>query len=203
MPFQPAPSIAGVTIQGKIDSQLTINDLYFFASGPITGATLFDLGGAVASWVTGSLAPLLSDDLSFFRVVCTDLGTATGPAVETPLTITGGVSGEANPNNVAACVSFRTEQRGRSARGRNFVPGIPGTLVTLNTLDSGFIQDLVDAYSALIGPGDFVTGWQWVVLSRVTAGAPRTNGIGIPITNVLMVGNSVRSMRSREIGHGA
>lgn len=203
MAFQPAPSIAGVTIEGRQDAQLTINDLYFFASGPITGGTLFDLVGAVSSWVTGTFAPLLSDDWSCFRVRAVDLGTATGPTSEAALTITGGVSGEANPNNVAACVSFRTEQRGRSARGRNYVPGIPGTLVTLNTLDSGFIQDLIDAYSALIGPGDFVTGWQWVVLSRVTAGAPRANGIGIPITNVVTVGNSVRSMRSREIGHGA
>jgi hypothetical protein len=32
---------------------------------------------------------------------------------------------------------------------------------------------------------------------------PRASGIGIPVTQAVFVGNSVRSMRSREIGHGA
>jgi len=34
-------------------------------------------------------------------------------------------------------------------------------------------------------------------------GAQRTPPITIPIVDVTMVGTSVRSMRSREVGHGA
>jgi hypothetical protein len=55
----------------------------------------------------------------------------------------------------------------------------------------------------LSGAGGFTPGWQLVVLSRFTAGAARPAGIGIPVTEAVMVGNSVRSMRSREVGHGA
>jgi len=203
MAFQPAPSIAGCVLEGRVDNQLTINDLYFFSSGTITQASLQSLSDNLAVWFTDNLAPLLSDDWSAVRVRCSDLTTATGVVAETAAAQAGGISGEANPNNVAACVSFRTAQRGRSGRGRNFVPGIPGSLVTLNTLDSTFITDLIAVYTSMIGVGTFTAGWQWVVLSRVTGGSPRANGIGLPVTSVTMVGNSVRSMRSREIGHGA
>jgi len=203
MAFQPAPSIAGCVLEGRVDNQLTINDLYFFSSGAITQANLQTLSDNLAVWFTDNLAPLLSDDWSAVRVRCSDLGSATGVVAETAAAQAGGISGEANPNNVAACVSFRTAQRGRSGRGRNFVPGIPGSLVTLNTLDPTFITDLIAVYSGLIGAGTFTAAWQWVVLSRYTAGSPRANGIGLPVTSVTMVGNSVRSMRSREIGHGA
>lgn len=203
MAFQPAPSIALVTCEGLVDAQQTINDLAFFSSGAITQATLQSLVNAVAVWFTDNLAPLLSDDWQALRVRGADLTTATGVIAEAAAVAAGGVGGEANPNNVAACVSFRTAQRGRSGRGRNFVPGIPGAAVTLNTIDSALISDLIAAYTVLIGVGTFVAGWQWVVLSRQTGGALRANGIGIPITSVTMVGNSVRSMRSREIGHGS
>lgn len=203
MAFQPAPSIALTTIEGSIDNQLTINDLAWFASGTITQLTLSTLATAVATWVTDFLAPLLSDDWSATRVRAVDLGSATGFVASANIGATGGVAGESNPNNVAACVSLRTAQRGRSGRGRNFVPGIPGSVVTLNTLDPTFIADLISAYTELIGAGTFVTGWQLVVLSRQFEGAPRAEGIGIPVTEAIMVTNFVRSMRSREVGHGA
>ena len=110
---------------------------------------------------------------------------------------------ESAPNNVAATVSLRTAQRGRSGHGRNFVPGIPNSVITLNALDADFINNLLAAYFELVGAGSFVAGWQLVVLSRQTGGLLRANGIGIPVTNVEMVTNTVRSMRSREVGHGA
>jgi hypothetical protein len=81
--------------------------------------------------------------------------------------------------------------------------GIPNNLLVLNTIDDGLRGDIVTAYNLLIGAGSFVTGWQWVVLSRVTGGVPRANGIGIPITRVVFTKNTVSSMRSREVGHGA
>ena len=204
MAYQPVPNVAQCQMVGTVDGQVTINDIFFeISGGGITSANLGTLAGAVALWFSSTLAPLLSDDWSAQRVIATDLTTATGPRVDVGAAAPGGVSGEAVPNNVAACVSFRSGSRGRSARGRNYVPGIPGTLVTLNTLDPTFINDLVTAYQGLMGAGTFLAGWQWVIVSRVTAGALRPTGVALPVLNVLMVGDSVRSMRSREIGHGA
>jgi hypothetical protein len=203
MPFQPVEQVAQITCQGVVDSQITINDIYFQNSAAVTPINLGTLVADMSDWFTASLAPLLSDDWSTVRVRGVDLTTITGPVAETSNSTPGGSAGEAAPNNVAACVSFRTAQRGRSARGRNFVPGIPNSLITLNTLDNGFISDLLIAYNALVGPGTFSAGWQMVIVSRVTENSVRPTGLAIPVTSVIMVGNSVRSMRSREIGHGA
>jgi len=204
MPFQPVTDVAQLQLMGTVDGQLTVNDLYFqISGGGITPVNLGTIAGAVAVWFTTNLTPLLSDDWSAQRVVATDLTTATGPRVEVGAASVGGETGEANPNNVAACVSFSTAQRGRSARGRNYVPGVPGSMVTLNTLDSFFMTNVLDAYDNLIGAGTFVPGWQWVVVSRVTGGAVRPSGLAIPITGVSFTKNTVASMRSRSVGHGS
>lgn len=204
MAYIPVPDVAGVRLEGKMDGQLTINDLYFqISGGGINAAGLVNLAVNVADWWTLNVIPLLSRDCSSVRVVAVDLGAADGPAGEAPAAADGGVDIEAVPNNVAACVSFRTAQRGRSGRGRNYISGVPGSLVDLNTLDAGFITNLVNAYLLMVGAGTFLPGWQWVVVSRYTANAPRVSGLAIPITSVTMVTSSVRSMRSREVGHGA
>ena len=203
MAFQPVPNVAQVTISGKQDSQLTINDLYFEASGAITGASLTNLATNVGNWLSTSLAPLLSQDWSSTVVRAVDLSSATGLTGESPINVTGGVGTEAAPNNVAACVSLRTAQRGRSGRGRNYVPGIPNAEITLNTLSNTFIGNLIDAYFILVGAGSFTPGWELVIVSRQTAGALRPTGLAIPVVNVLMTTPYVRSMRSREVGHGA
>ena len=204
MTFQPCPGIAQITLQGRVDNQLTINDVYFAISGgTIDISNLAVITSAVATWWGADLIPFLSDDWTGERVVGTDLTTQFGPTFQTATPTPGGISGEANPNNVAACVSFRTGLRGRSFRGRNFVPAVPGADVTLNTLDPTFITNILGAYNNLVGPGLFSAGWQWVVLSRRIAGSLRANGIGEPVIAATMVGNSVRSMRSREVGHGA
>src|ERR1044071_4448186 len=178
MAFQAVPNVAQTRIEGVVDSQLTINDLYWeISGGGINAVNLATLVGAVVNWTQTQLCPLLSDDWTAVRVVGIDLTTQTGPEVEGIVNTVGGVSGEANPNNVAACISFRTAQRGRSFRGRNFVPAIPGSVVTLNTLDPSFMADLDTAYGNLMGAGVFTAGWQWGVVSRVSGGVPRANGI--------------------------
>jgi hypothetical protein len=204
MAFIPVPNVAQVQCLGRVDGQLTVNDTYWeISGGGITPTNLAALVFEVSTWFRGSLAALLADDWTAERTVGVDLTSNIGPRSEISFTTPGGVAGEAVPNNVAACVSFRTGGRGRSARGRNFVPALPGSLVTLNTLDPAFISDLIGVYDELKGPGTFLVGWQWVVVSRFTAGAPRVAGVPMPVTEVVMVGDKVRSMRSREVGHGA
>ena len=201
--YQPVISTVQIQIMGRVDGQLTVNDLYFQASGAITPTSIAALVTDVSDWVVASLAPLLSDDWAAERTIGTDLTTATGLRNEQATVQVGGVSGEANPNNVAVVVSLRSANRGRSGRGRNYVPGIPGSVVTLNTIDPVFISNLIDAYLLLMGAGTFSAGWELVVVSRVSGGVRRATGLAQPVVNIVVVGDSVRSMRSREIGHGA
>lgn len=204
MPFQPAPNIVGLKLEGVVDGCLTINDLYFEISGGVIDAVnIVTITALVASWFATQYAPLVSENWTGTRVIGVDLGSQTGPTATAGLAATGGVSGEAVPNNVAACISLRTAQRGRSGHGRNYIPAIANSQVTLNTLDPGVISGFETVYLMLIGAGTFAPGWQLVVLSRQTGGAPRANGIGIPVTAAIFTKNTVSSMRSRSVGHGA
>lgn len=203
MPFQPCPSIATSQIKGLMDSQLVIIDQAWFASGAITESSIANLAAGLVAWTQDVLAPLLSRDVSFNSVVVKSEEAADGPFSEFGVVATGGVDQEAAPNNVACCVKLTTGRRGRSFHGRNYVPAIPNNLITLNTIDETFLGDLLTAYNALTGAGAFVPGWELVVLSRVTGGVPRANGIGTPVLGAAFTSNKVRSMRSREIGHGA
>lgn len=204
MAFQPVPNVAQIRVEGRVDGQLTINDLYFeISGGGITVVNLGNLTGLVGNWVTAFLTPLLSENWTCTRVTGLDLTTATGPTAEVAVAAEGEVVAEAVPNNVAACVSFRSGLAGRSFRGRNYVPAIPNNQVNLNTIDPSLVTALCDAYANMIGAGTFAPGWQWGVVSRRTAGALRPTGIISPIVAAVMTTPYVRSMRSREIGHGA
>lgn len=204
MPFQAVPNVAQCRVEGRQDGQLTINDLYFeISGGGITPVNIATLAAALATWATAALAPLASVDWSSSRVTAVDLGSPTGAIAVADATAVGGVGTEAAPNNVAACVSLRTAQAGRSGRGRNYVCGVPNAVVTLNTMSAGYMGDLIDAYTLLIGAGTFEAGWQLVIVSRRTAGLPRPTGIAIPVTSASFTRPTVASMRSRAVGHGA
>jgi len=204
MAFQSVPDVAQVRVEGRQDGQLTINDVYFAISGGgITPTNIAQLADAMDDWAAANLALKLSEDWSYTRVVAFDLTAADGPIAVASNPTTGAIASEAAPNNVAACISLRTAQRGRSGRGRNFIPGVPGNAVTLNTLSGPFMADIILAYENLIGAGTFLAGWQQVIVSRQTGGALRPTGLAIPVVSCEFTVPYVRSMRTREVGHGA
>lgn len=204
MAFQPVPNVAQVRVMGRIDGQLTINNTYWeISGGGITPVNLATLVAAMDGWAGGNLAVPLSDDWTYERTEGIDLTVANGAIANSSNPQAGSSSSESAPNNVAACMSFRTGFSGRSFRGRNYIPGIPNDQITLNTMLGPFQASLVVIYNFLIGAGTFVAGWQWGVVSRRTAGALRPAGVFSPITSVQFTVPYVRSMRSREVGHGA
>lgn len=203
MPFQEVPATVQLRFEGRMDNQVTINDLYFRKiSGVVDFPSVASLVGAAIAWWNPSIIALLSEDWSSVRVQAIDLTAADGIVFELPYIQSGAVPSESAPNNVAACVSIRSGVRGRSARGRNYVAGVPNAQITLNTLSTDFIDNLLGGYQALIGPDALDTGWQWVIVSRFTGGLARPTGVTFLVTSATMVGNVVRSMRSREVGHG-
>ncbi len=210
MPFIPVPQCAQVQIQGVIDGQETINDLYFSHGTTIDITALQALADAVDNWYWASILPELSNDFTYVRTIVTDLTTNTsGVAFQSANTGPGGVTGESNPNNVAACISFRTALRGRNWRGRNFIPGIPGSVVTLNTIGNAFITNVQAGYRLLKFGGTTIPGdWSWVVVSRYSGvdvngkPIPRTSGVVELVTDALFVDPTVDSQRRRLPGRG-
>lgn len=204
MAFQAVPNVAHVTVEGSMDRQLTIIDLDFeISGGGITPTNLNTLVLAVDTWAHDSLSVQLSEDWSYVRSRAIDLSVPNGAVAESSSPATGGVASEAAPNNVAMCVTKVTGFSGRSFRGRNYIPGIPNAAVTLNTIDNTFIVNMLIIMHQLVGAGTFEAGWQLGVVSRQTAGALRPSGIISPVIQYAARSPYVRSMRSREVGHGA
>ena len=209
MAFVPSATEVHATLEGAVDNCQTINDLFFSLPGGYILSDIQSLSTNLVDWFALSFAPLLSDNWSALAVHIRALNVPAGFVTDQAAVAVGGVSNEAAPNNVAACISFRTGIAGRSFRGRNYIPGVPNSVVTLNTMDTTFMDAFVGAYSLLqAGGGALPGGWIWGVLSQFSGvdilghPIPRAAGVFTPIVNTLFVSNKVKSMRTRSPGHG-
>lgn len=211
MPFVPVNGVALVELRYLLDNQHIENTLYFETGDGVDAANLLLLLNAVESWWLDNMAALVPDAVTLVELVATDLTTATGPQVS--VAPTGGdpgtVADPVLPNNVTIAISFRTAQRGRSFRGRNYHPALWETGVIKNTVQDTIVAAIQDAYTALIGNTDVLgAGYTWVVVSRFSGvdadgdPIPRVAGIATAITSVLIVDPIIDSQRRRLPGRG-
>lgn len=204
MAFQPVVDGVEVDVRGILDGQLVENTLYFKTGTGFGIDSLLSLAQVVDAWYKTNILSHLSDDMKLTEVYVTDLSTQTAPTAAyveaTP--VAGGNSNEAMSNNVAPCISFRTSERGRSGRGRNYIPGISVDNVVRNTINATWAGYMVTGYEAL---PDAVADLDctWCVLSRKHAGGFRPAGLLIPITSVKFSDFIVDSQRRRLPGRGA
>lgn len=184
-------------------SQKIENTLYFEEALSWSAASLQDQCEALADWWTTTLAEQFSTGLVLNSVAGTSLQAFNAPAVE--YSIPGGSAGtqiqQAAPGNVAVCVTFKTNLRGRSYTGRNYVAGIPLNQVTGNTVNADWCEDLRAGYNLLTDAFGSVLG-TWVVVSRYTNKLPRAIGISTPVRSVVMTDNNIDSQRRRLNGRG-
>lgn len=204
MAFVPGPNVAQAELVYSLDGQVIENTLYFEASAGLDTALMGTLASNLISLWTANFAPNLSTAVSLTQVVVTDLTTDSSPAILVPLSPaeSGEVDSPPLPNNVSLAISFKTAFRGRSSRGRNYVPCLCESQVVGNTVASLFASNIVAAYEEMLGAGGFVTGLEWGVFSRFSNGAPRTTGLFRPITAVTVFDLTVDSMRRRLPGRG-
>lgn len=202
-PFIPFANCAEVVIEGQLASQAAFLTLGVRKGSAFAGSDLDDIGNIVAEWVTTNLLPLLSDDLQIDLVKVTDLTTQFSPVaiVTTGLPANGSVTGVPVPNNCAAVVSFATGSRGRSFRGRNYVPAAPSAALQTTTLFyAAFATDLRDAYATLAAQLG-IDGFDHVILSRFENGVRRTTGVATRVTEYIGR-TAVGTQRRRVVGHG-
>lgn len=205
MAFQPAPGTIGVVVEGRLSGQLYENTLYFFQNG--ADPTIGDcqaIATLVSQWWTGSVLPNLTDSLVMVRVTAKNLfinGGAKG--VQSMGGAAGGVATEQSPNNVSAVVTFDTGQSGKSSHGRNYIGGVPNAAIDVNTIDIGFIAQIIGAYQELLpGGGSDPTPYFWSVLSRQSGGIVAATALAVPVQNVYFTDNTVDSQRRRLPGRG-
>lgn len=203
MAFIPLPNTAQVELRYLLDNQNVETTLYFTKAEGLSPDDLEGIGEGVRGWWLGLMQARLAQNIALREIYVTDQsdqfgGTAT---ITTGLPANGTASTDAAPNNVALCVSFRTARRGRSYRGRNFVPGIPKGVVIESHVTDEYAAGVQAAYNAL--PASLgQLGYTWVIASRQVNSAPRVVGEVTPVTAAVVIDPTVDSQRRRLPGRG-
>jgi hypothetical protein len=172
--------------------------LGFEKPGGFSQGDLDSLGLVLLSWATASIMPSLSGEVLLGDVTLYDLSSESGPkSIATPVTpVTGGRSGQSLPNNVAVCITHYTAQRGRSGRGRSYVPGVSENDQGGNLIVSAVTTPLLAAFNTDL-PAALPTGWEFVVISRWLSKVKRATGVAFPITSSSLRTSKVRTQRRR------
>lgn len=203
MAYQPVENCVQAEFRMALFGENVENTLYFFSEDGVTLANMSDLADFLDDWWNTSIRPLQSTSVTFRELYLTDLSTQTAPTFTSTtnagLAGTDG-SGAGVPGNVTFCVSIRTQNRGRSGRGRNFFIGLNEDDVTGNLLAQAKADAIILAYENLLVPGLFP--YVWTVVSRQFNGVVRTEGLTQTVQSVLYTDLAIDSMRRRLAGRG-
>lgn len=204
MAFVPAPNIVQVEIRAILEDQHVENRLMVDCLHEPTITDLTTLSALFGGWIADSYAPLLAGDVHFSQIVLTDMGSEEGIQLTNPLSDVGSAGGASRPNQESVCVSFRTGNRGRSARGRWYMlPTGNDNIAPPNSITTLFATSILGAFSGLLADirdADYVP----VIVSYVSDGDPRPGGpVYFPITSASLTDLLLDSQRRRKPGNGS
>lgn len=199
MVYVPAANVLQVELRGVLNGQPVETVQYYKNTGAIASTDADDLFDWYESDFIPALVPEAAAGMSWTEIYGTDLTTSSSPTYSRILSpaVVGTGASPALPASDTCCVSFRTAGRGRSSRGRNYVPGLQEGQATGNDVGLSTINALVAAYELLLGGGGFPAQWDWVTVSRVVAGVARVAALVLPILDVLSTDITVDSQRGR------
>lgn len=205
MAFIPVPNTVLVELRMLADSQQVENTLWFEFDAPPTLGEMEDLADALLEWWNTYPAELMWSGVSLREIVVTDMTTNTGPqfTLPAPGSTNGQLSVTPLPTGVSLTISFRTVQRGRSFRGRNYIVGlVEDQMLGANEVLEATATSWAAAYTALLVVAADVS-CRWVVVSRFSGvdsdgkPVPRVTGVTTEILSVVIVDNIVDSQRRR------
>lgn len=199
----PTPNVAEVTMTFLQDGQYLINKHHFLNTAGWDEGSLNNLGTAVREWWNSELKSQVTTAVSLVEIEVVDLtaGSGLGITVQTGLPIAGTAAQNAAPNNVTLAIKKGTGLVGRSFRGRTYHIGLHEAAYTNNTVEPAIVNFLRDAYDALREPLGGVLPVDMCVLSEVSGGVPRTEGICTVVTGI-GVDPVIDSQRRRLPGRG-
>jgi hypothetical protein len=203
MSFVPAPNVVQINQRATLFGQQIENVHYVeLSTSPDAAAIQAVADTALTEWENHML-PVLSVEYVYREAYATDLSSETAPAATAAAAAnkTGGLAVSSVPGNVTLCLSIRTNGRGRSSRGRQYISGLPDDIVDGNAWTAQGAAGVVDAFAAY---RDALTaaGYSLVVLSRRENNAPRAQGLAQLATSVLVTDLFIDSQRRRLTGRG-
>jgi len=201
MAFQSVPDCAQGTIVTTLNG-VTMNTTLGFAitGGGYNQANIDNLAGGLDNWWAAEVQPQLSTQCNYEQAEVRGLEFLSDLEAIANTNAGPGLNGnDPLPALTAACISFRTGFTGRSARGRNYIPGlcISDMAANENSIDSTVLTALKDAYDLMAGYVN-ADGWFHVVISRFTLGAARPTGVYKPVTSYLFTDTKWDTQRRRK-----
>jgi len=202
--FIPTPNTAKVAVHYTLFDQVIVNTLWFEKIDETlwTGAQLNTLCANVWDWSSTVLLSLLSNDLRLTLVDAVDqTNAASFYGSFSTTSIPGEIVSQSLPSGSCVTVKFSSDLTGRSYRGRNYISGIPQSVVDDNAVIDTFATSLTSAFYAL---PTMVSGLDCnhVIASHYHNGAPRTTGVTVVVQDYHMVDLFIDSQRRRLSGRG-
>ena len=199
-------AIVRVVIKGRLHSQETNNVLHFGFTGiePNYAQLIAD----IIDCIFQSLRPAVSEDWALEMVTAQQLWPVRlDPIEQTPAVVTAGTGLPGGVSFSAYLIRIRTGLGGRTNRGRMYIAGTIENDVNLSRLSDSGLAKVVAFATCMIGK--FVTtatstkAFEIGVLSRKElAVALATEQTAFTEATNLIAVREVKSMRSRQIGHG-
>lgn len=203
MLFIPIPHCSMLVLKYSYEGQICVNTLYYFDATDQAQLHYTDFTVPVMSAWESTIQQAQTNQISMIGLKWTDMSTETGPTLEesdTPIPV-GADTSPGLPGNCASVVTFRTPYRGRSARGRIYIPGVPQTAHSNGLLTGTYLAKLADfgdSWNVLQGQ---TVALYHVVASRYHDGVARAEGKTY-LVDTYTVNPTVCSQRKRLPGRG-
>jgi len=197
MPAVVIPNTAKLAVNGVCFGQQVVNVLHYkYTSSTPNSSTLLAFANAWWTQHGAQWRACHSDEYLVRELVVTDIGIANGAQAVLPFSTNnaGTATGQANPNNVAVAISWRTALTGRTNRGRSFMGGIAASSIDNDIVAPGLLSAMAALAISLIG-ATFTGGYDLSVASRKELVAKAVTGF---VMEAL-----ADSMRNRLTGRGS
>lgn len=177
MAFIPTPNAAKVYYSWARSGDTPMGSTLWFTKTDFTLADMEALGDAVGAWQNAQIMPRISADYTSQDVVVYDMTDSEGPVVtRTIAATTGSQAGERTSEGLCWVQTFRTNARGRTGIGRNYLSGFTENQCNGNLINSseGALNEVAfDSLTNYIP----ATGWTHVIVSFQLDGVKRTAGL--------------------------
>lgn len=199
MPFIPVPNVCRVVITYRDTAgNESVNVLHFGSDeAAVTPSTMNVLLGYIETWLNAYWDTVACNQVTASRLEALDLTTANSFYVSRTINVVGVIVDNMLPPQDTIAVSLRSAFSGRSRRGRLYHVGTPETAQDGGYLNETFVGSVIAVYEELMF--DLGTqGWEWLVVSYVSNGAPRAQGQTTAITDIVVTDLVVDSMDKRK-----
>lgn len=199
MTFIPTPNCARFSIVQSFVGVPIINTIWVLKTSQFTSTDLFDTCALLEEWWKAHVLVYQSSNLTLTEINGLAQDSDTAPSFSLPVSTANTGGDSTHPTlaaQVAACLTFYTVNRGRTARGRiYFGAGTSNWLADPHTITSAMVNDFQIAGTELAS--DLAAaGLTHVVVSHVHNKTPRSSGLAQQVTSYVCH-NRLDTMRRR------